>query len=436
MTTAGAPLDSSTAQAAPTPSVRRRILVAATLGTLFDGADFAIFLIFLVPLAKHFHVSVLTMSGIQATSYVAGIIGGILFGAMADRRGRRPALAAAVAIFSVFTLATALVPNVTWLLVVRVFAGIGLGGESGVAFSLINEAHPGRGSKRGARSGWLQSMFIFGNFLAFGVFQLTSHFYGQDAWRWAYGYLGIAAVLALAVRLWMPESPHWLRQRNQSGEKPPAVSATVRELISPPLRRPILISTLMMTAAFFGAYAVISYAPSMWQQSFGLPAGVVAQLGYAGSITAIIGYLTNGYLSDIIGRRAAFVAFGVLGTVAYILFGTVTLGFHVTPTSASIWASPVFVVFLLVELGYGYHGAQGVWLSELFPTRVRATAQNVVYYVGRALGAGLAPFLALLVAQGVGQDFRLAITLGVLGAAGTALVALKLPETRGKPLKL
>jgi MFS family permease len=436
MSATGAPLDSDTAQAAPIPSVRRRILLAATLGTLFDGADFAIFLIFLVPLAKHFHVAVLTMSGIQATSYVAGIVGGVLFGALADRRGRRLALAAAVGIFSLFTLATAFVPNVTWLLLVRVLAGIGLGGESGVAFSLINEAHPGSNSKRGARSGWIQSMFIFGNFLAFGVFQLTSVLYGQDAWRWAYGYLGIAAVFALAIRLWMPESPHWLRLRKESGEKPPPVGVTVRELVSPPLRRPILISTLMMTAAFFGAYAVISYAPSMWQQSFGLSSGLVAQLGYAGSIAAIIGYLTNGYLSDIIGRRAAFVAFGVLGTLAYILFGTVTLGFDVIPTSASIWASPVFVMFLLVELGYGYHGAQGVWLSELFPTRVRATAQNIVYYVARALGAGLAPFLALWVAQRFGQDFRLAITLGVLGAAGTALAALKLPETRGKPLTL
>jgi MFS family permease len=303
VTSTGAAPVSSVGGAELTSGRRRRILTFATLGTLFDGADFAIFLIFLVPLARHFEVSVLTVSAIHATSYIAGIAGGMIFGVLADRRGRKPALTAAVAMFSIFTLATAFAPDLGWLLVLRVLAGIGIGGESGVAFALINEAYPGSTSKRGARSGFVQTIFIFGNFLAFGIFQLTSHLYGDDAWRWAFAYLGLAGVLAFFVRFWMPESPQWLRLRAAGAEPARGRISPFRELASPPLRRSVMLAIVLMTTAFFGAYAVISYAPSMWQQSFGLPAGVVAQLGYAGSVAAILGYLLNGYLPDLIGHR-------------------------------------------------------------------------------------------------------------------------------------
>lgn len=421
-----------------TTSARRRIVASATLGTLFDGADFAIFLIFLVPIATYFDVPVLAVILINATSYVVGIAGGILFGLLADRKGRRVALSAAIATFSVFTLASAFAPTIWWLLVLRVLAGIGIGGESGVAFALINEVLPSRRSRRGALSGAVQTMFIFGNFLAFAIFSLTTTHWGTEAWRWAFALLGIGGFLSFAVRYWMPESPQWLAaQRVRSEARVEESSmAVLREILAPPLRTRAVRCSLLMATAFFGAYAIISFAPSMWLKSYGLPAGVVAQLGYAGSAAAILGYVINGVLSDYIGRRRSFVLFGVLGTIAYVLFGLTTVTGWGTITATSYWTSPVLLVFLLAELGYGYHGSQGVWLSEMYPTRVRATAQNLVYYIGRAIGAGLAPVVALWVAQRLGGDFRLAITFGVIGAAGTALMALTLPETKGSDLTL
>ncbi len=420
-----------------TAGQRRRVVAFATMGTLLDGADFAIFLVFLVPIATYFDVSVLTISAIHATSYVVGIVGGLLFGILADRRGRRVALAGAIATFSVFTLLSAFVPNPLWLLIARVLAGIGIGGESGVAFALINEAYPGRSSRRGLRSGLVQTMFIFGNFLAFGVFQFTTALYDDDAWRWAFFYLGCAGVLAFFVRLWMPESAEWQRARQLCGDDSGQQSTRriFAELLQGALLRRVLLSTALMSMAFFGAYAVITYAPSMWQAVYDLAPQTVAMVGYIGSIAAIIGYTLNGFLSDYIGRRRAFLLFGVVGAAAYVLFGLVALVVQPSVVAATIWVSPVFFSFLLMQFGYGYHGSQGVWLSELYPTRVRATAQNLVYYVGRAVGAGLLPLLGLAVAESLGGDFRLAIAFGVIGAAGTALAALTLPETKGTDLR-
>jgi MFS family permease len=414
--------------------VRRRIVTAATLGTLLDGADFAVLLIFLVPIAHYFGVSVLTVTLIHATSYIAGIAGGIIFGTIADRRGRRIALSGAVALFSAFTLAAAFSPSIWWLLVLRVLAGIGIGGESGVAFALINETLPGRRGRRGALSGAVQTMFILGNVLALVLFAVTTPLAGPEAWRWAFGVLGICGVLAFAIRFAMPESPQWLQQAQTRHDARPSSREVLGEVLRPPLRKTTIRTALLMTTAFFGAYALITYGPSMWLQSYHLPAGVVAVIGYAGSAAAILGYLLNGALSDWIGRRGAFVVFGVIGTLAYVAFGLTTVTGWGRIEATAYLTSPVFFAFLAAQFGYGYHGSQGVWLSELYPTRVRATAENLVYYVGRGIGAGLAPVAALSLAQAVGADFRLAITLGLVGAAGTALVALTLPETRGRPL--
>lgn len=428
-------------QVAPTmpglnPSTRWRIGTSATLGTLFDGADFAVFLIFLVPISHTFGVTVLTVTLVQATSYVAGIAGGVAFGLLADRRGRRLALSLSIAVFSVFTLASAFSPNIWWLLVLRILAGIGIGGESGVAFALINEVFPDRGNRRGTVSGSMQTMFIFGNFIGYALFSWTTTTWGAEAWRWSFALLGVGGLVALAARYSMPESPQWLATRTDPTLEAPSGSAVMREIFGPQLRTRTVKTTLLMTSAFFGAYAVITYAPSMWQKTYHLPAGAVAHIGYAGSVAAILAYFLNGVLSDHIGRRRSFVVFAVIGVLAYVAFGLVTVTGWGTVSAATYWGSPVFWVFLFAEFGYGYHGSQGVWLSELYPTRVRATAQNLVYYVGRGIGAGLLPLLALWIADQLGSDFRLAITFGVVGAAATAMAALTLPETKGRTLQL
>ena len=96
-----------------------------------------------------------------------------------------------------------------------------------------------------------------------------------------------------------------------------------------------------------------------------------------------------------------------------------------------MWTSLPFFGFVLMELGYGYLGVQGSWLSELYPTYARTTGQNFVYYVSRAVGAGIAPLLALSIAVKMGFDVRMAISLGVIGSVMTMVVSRFLPETCG-----
>ncbi|MDI3299675.1 MAG: MFS transporter [Bacillota bacterium] len=432
---------STVAETAPyARSERLRILFFALLGTVFDGADFTIFIYEMAPLARYFGTSLARLSWVQAASYVAGVAGGLLFGALADRRGRRLGLTLTVATYSLFSLASAFAPDLGSLLLLRVLAGIGIGGESGIAFAYISEAYPASRNRRGVLGGLLQSMFLAGGFVAAWLYAFTSERYGVEGWRWAMGYLGLVAVLAVAIRLGMPESRLWLASRAAAGSDPAAgreglpsggrrAVAMIAEILRGRTGRRTALATTMMVAAFFGGYAVATFAPAMWTAVFGLQASQVALLGYVGWLAAIAAYLVGGALADALGRRRSFVAMGLFGLLGYVLFLFVGPLLRLPAAAASLWTSWPFLAFVWLQAGYGYFGVQGVWLSELYPTHGRATAQNFVYYVARALGAGVAPAAALALAQALGQDVRAAIALGGVGTLVALLLARALPET-------
>ncbi len=427
----------SVAGSIPAYNRRQRVTIVALAFscTVLDGADFTVFLYFMAPLAAHLHVSLVELSSIQASSYLIGIVGGIVFGRFADRRGRRAGLFVTVLLFSIFTSVTAVVNSYEMLFLVRVLAGIGIGGESGIAFAYVNEAFPGKEQRRGLASGLLQSMFLAGALLAAWIYRGTAGL-GEDAWRWAFGTLGAIGLICAVATLFMPESQLW-RERMQMRPTAGAMGAkpvSMRQLLSGPLGKRMLIASALLSASFYGSYAVYTYGPAMWQSVYHLNARQVGNIGIVSSVLGAISYITGGFLADAIGRRRAYLVTTALGVLAYVVFGAalyVTSGDMVAPRTFWIMLSAYF----LLHMGYGYFGVQGVWLSELFPTEVRTTAQNAVYYIGRAIGAGGAPILGLLIARGLGWSVAEAVAFGAVGAIAAAMLCRLLPETRGQELQ-
>lgn len=414
------------------------ILAFAFLGTVFDGADFAIFLIFMAPLAAYLHVTLVDMAYIQASSYVIGILGGLLFGSLADRRGRRFGLAATVLVYSIFTLLTAFTTSYAELFVIRLLAGIGIGGEAGIAFSYVNEAFPAPRDRRGLASGLLQSMFLVGSSVAAWIYATTSAHWGPEAWRWAFGLLGAVAILAAAMRLFMPESRLWLADRARAAREGGEAASSVPAIAM--FRRgralTVVVATLMLGFSFYGAYAVNTYSPAMWQTVYKVPAAMVGKLSGFGTLAGGAAYIIAGALSDALGRRSAYTLMAGIGVVAYALFLLSILGWLGAndPAGPQGWLSPVVIAFFLTQIGYGYFGVQGVWLSELFPSGMRTTAQNFIYYGGRALGGGAAPVLGLLAARAIGLGTEFAVGFGLVGVLGALILCRFLPESRGRAL--
>jgi SHS family lactate transporter-like MFS transporter len=416
----------------PPPYTRRQrvmILIFSCLGTFLDGMSFAIFLFFLAPIAAYFHTSLVNIGLIQALSYIAGILGGFLFGVLSDRRGRRIGLIASIALFSGATLLSGIAPNFEILLVLRIVAGIGIGGESGVAFAYLMESLD-KNAKRGAASGALQAMIVVGGLASTFLFVQTSTHFGADAWRWAFIILGSVGVISLIMRLFMPESRTWLEARNAQLEtrtRAEPLGTTMKRLVSVRMLQTIL----LMTFAFFGAYAFSTYSTAFMQTTLHLDPASVGNLNYLGQVLALIAWFGGGLLSDRMGRRGAFSLLTVVGTVFYVYFAAVNI-----VSGNALTGGITLLISGLIPLfaASGYFGVQGAWLSELFPTEIRSTAQNLSYYIGRGLGAGVMPFLGLLLATQLGLGVGFALGLGIIGTIGALIVARTLPETKGKEL--
>ena len=412
------------------PGERRAVLVFSLLGTALDGADFAIFILFLAPLAAYFHLSILAVDAVQAGSYVAGIAGAWLFGVLAGRAGRRWGLAATMALYSLASLAAAFSPDYTVLFALRLIGGVGLGGELGIALSSLNEAWPSQ--RRGVLSALLQGMFLVGSALATVLFAVCSARFGPAGWRWGLGLLGSGALVAAVVRRWMPESRVWTASRGGSEQR-----AVLGSILRQPRWRGLTVRLLgLLTAISFTAYAVETFLPTAWITVYRLPLGTVDTLVFLGLAVIFVAYLLFGRLSDARGRRtAAFDAavFGAVGFAAFALLLGVGWDRGSLPGRLPLGTTAVFLWMLAAAAPYA---VQGAWLSELFPTDIRAAAVNFVYYVGRAVGGGLAPLGALALAQALGGDVRLAMELGLLGTVAVALLVRGLPETRGQPLPL
>ncbi len=233
-------------------------------------------------------------------------------------------------------------------------AGIGIGGESGIAFAYLNEAFHGGKNHRGLFCGALQTMFIFGGLIGALLFHFTSVVYGREAWRWAFGYLGLVVLVAVAILKFMPESKLWLASRNQK-----KVGIPIVDIFRKGMGRTTLWGTVLMTFGFFGCYGILTFAPTLWTSAYGFSAPSVAKLNYVGITLAIIAYLVGGWLADVLGRKNSFTLTALVGTIGYLFFMLVDRIFKFPAHEATVWTSLPFFGFVLMELGYGYFGVQG-----------------------------------------------------------------------------
>jgi SHS family lactate transporter-like MFS transporter len=297
---------------------RYTILFFAFVGTIFDGADYSIFIQFIVPISKYFQTSFTSIMVIQSASYLTGIAGGILFGHLADRYGRRLGLSVTVALFSLGTLASALSPNYTWLLIFRIVTGLGIGGESGIAYAYLNEAWPSK--RRGAVNSLMHCMFIVGSFISIVLYKVTVIRYGANAWQYAFAYLGAIAVLGALIRIFMPESKMWLALKEQ-GSKAALVRTSIKDLFAPELRRTTILMLFVITGGFFGSYSVITFGPSTWIGIYKIGPANFAIIGYWATLATMSAYFLSGSISDKVGRKRAYMTAALVGTAGYLFFG-------------------------------------------------------------------------------------------------------------------
>jgi len=327
----------------------------------------------------------------------------------------------------VFTAACGLSRGVTELATFRFLLGLGMGGEWATGAALVAETW--RAEHRAKALGLMQSGFAAGYAVAALIAELVMPRFG---WRVVF-FVGVfPALLTLWIRRHVDESPLWLERRLQRDPKDPPygnpAAARARDAAS---SRPayylkmVLVTLAMNSAALFAWWGLFTWIPAylaLPQARGGRGLGITASSKWIliMQLGMWLGYVTFGFLSDALGRKATYVGYLLLAAALAPLYA------RAGSAQALLALGPLLAFF-----GTGHFTGFGIITAELFPTSFRASAMGLTYNFGRALSAG-APFAigAIAARRGLGSAFW----ISALGFLVAALLALALPETRNRSL--
>ncbi|WP_369187566.1 MFS transporter [Streptomyces sp. R08] len=400
----------------------RRAFAGAFGGYALDSYDYFTLPLSMVALAAYFGLDSGQTGLFTTVTLVVSAVGGAIAGVFADRVGRVKALMITVITYAVFTVACGFAPNYETLLVFRALQGLGFGGEWAVGAILVAEYATAK--HRGRTLGAVQSSWAVGWALAAVVYTLVFSFLGDDlAWRVMFWTGALPALLVLWVRRRVHDAPEATAVREQNTQKGSfAAIFKPGTADTPGLLRTTVFAGLLSTGVQGGYYTLATWVPTYLKTERGL--SVVGTGGYLTFLIsgAFLGYLTGGYLTDVLGRKRNIWLFALLSAICILVYTHIPSGAN---TLLLVLGFPLGFCMSAIFSGFGSY------LSELYPTALRGTGQGFTYNTGRAVGAVFPTLVGFLAdSWGVGG----ALVFGAIGYGIAALALLGLPETRGKEL--
>ncbi len=357
-------------------SAQRRTFLACFLGWTLDAFDFFVLTFCLHAVATDFHVSAMTVTKSLFWTLCMRPIGALLFGALAERYGRRRVLMINILCFSAFEIASAFAPTFGIFLATRALFGIAMGGEWGVGAALAMETLPIEG--RGFFSGLLQEGYVTGNLLAAALYGLVfPHLHGSGYaanWRLLFCLATVPTLLVFYLLLGVTESPVWLAGRHQSASQQHSASAL---LVSVKRFFPtFLILTALMTCFASFSHGTQDLYPTLLQRDYHLSPQTTSSVAIVGNLGAFFGGLTFGALSEKLGRRRMIVTAALLAIPAIPLWAW--------SHTAVLLACGGFLMQFMVQ---GAWGIVPVHLNEMSPGPVRAIFPGLTYQLGNLCAA-------------------------------------------------
>jgi putative MFS transporter len=380
---------------------------------MFDAADFALFGAALPPIAREFGLGP-AQSGLLATvGLIGAFVGALFWGTLSDYVGRRTAFSATIGIFALFTGLVAASWNVASLAVFRFLANFGLGGEVPVTATLGAEFSPGR--IRGAMAGNLLTAFPVGLIVA-ALLSLT--ILPTFGWRALFAVGIVPALLLFFVRRYMPESVRYLLSKGSVTEAEETVAHIERQALGrertsaemqsmPQLRPEVAVKTgvtvlelftegralrtvliwIVSFGFFWSSNGILFMLPTiLTQQGIPLSQAIAYQLVQA--IGGVFGYTACSFLIDRYGRRPVLFLYFFIGAFFHLWF------------AMSTGIATFIAAFLVGWVNPGVYGSTGVYVGELHPTHIRATAVGWFFGIGR-IGSFLVPtVVGIMIAYG------------------------------------
>ena len=424
----------------PLNSFHWKLLITSGLGWMFDAMDVLLIGFLVTPITKEFTLAPAQVGLVASAGFVGMFLGAAISGRLADRYGRRVVFQGTLVLFSVGAVLSALAPTFETLLLARIVAGLGLGGELPVVATLVSEFSPR--AQRGRMIVLLESFWAYGT-LAAGLVALFV--LPQFGWRGAFVVAALPALYVAYLRSALPESPRYLAQRGRTAEADAVVRrveragggalltlgaavaparstrTSIAELWSPAYVRRTVMLWILWFGITFTYYGIFLYVPSLLAAR-GLSEVRSNEFFFLSTIAQIPGYFSAAWLVERWGRKPTLVTY-LLGTAAAAyLFGNSGTG-----TDAFLYAA------LLSFFNLGAWAIVYTYSPELYPTAIRATGAGIAAAVGR-IGGIIGPFLTPVLVPTLGQSgvFALFMILLIVTALNVWLLA---EETKGRSLE-
>jgi SHS family sialic acid transporter-like MFS transporter len=401
------------------------VLLAAFLGWMFDGLEMGIFPLIARPALQQMQSAYgivddkfvgFWMGWVTAAFLLGAAGGGLLFGWLGDKIGRVRAMSAAILCYSIFTGLVYFASEPWHLAALRFIAALGMGGEWALGVALVMEVWPERHRPMLAGIIGAAANVGFALIACVGIFFAVT----QETWRLVVVVGALPAALTFLIRLFVPESERW---QHAAAAKP---TQPIKEIFSTPaLFRPLLMGTLLTSVVLIGTWGSVQWLPLWADQMAGaaLPKAK-AYTQFLSALGSIAGCLLGAWLGGLLGRRPAYflLCLASLLSCAWLFRGIDAYGLP--------FLTLTFVVGTVTAAFFGW---LPLYLPEIFPTRVRATAQGLAFNAGRILAAIGALQMGALMQTFHGSYAQAGAVITLVYAFGLVLVWFA-PETRGKPL--
>lgn len=392
-----------------------RIWLISLAGWMFDFYDLVLFSFLLVPIGHELALTPGQEATLLGVALGGSGIGGIVFGYLSDRFGRRQVMTWTILLYSVGTGLTGFATGFWSVLGFRLLTGLGVGGEWAVGHALLAESAPPH--MRGRASALLQAGEPIGVGLAAIMGFLVAPVIG---WRAVFFVSAASGLVAFVVRTHLPESHLWESQREERLSPLQALTLIVRyRLVGATLKGFVL--AVLKLGTYWTCY---TWLPKFLQTQMHQPIGRSALWMLTAQLGQFTGMLLFGYLADRHGRRLLFTLYSLL-TAASLY----PLAFHWQELLLHPWL--FWGAFLGLGLGSGCTAGFGALLAELFPTDIRNFAMGTTYNTARGVQF-FAPFLVsfFVASHGLAGGLGVPSTL----ALATATWVWTLPETRHRDL--
>ena len=412
---------SSSAPAHPSPNPPDQVngygwkaLAGSAVGYAMDGFDLLILGFMLSAISADLQLSPTQAGSLVTWTLIGAVAGGLIFGALSDVYGRIRVLTWTIVLFAVFTGLCAVATGYWDLLLYRTIAGIGLGGEFGIGMALAAEAWPAKHRARATSYvalGWQLGV------LAAAL--VTPALLPSIGWRGMFLVGVLPAIVAWVIRNRLHEPELFVKSTAKRRSPIDAFKLLFKDGRTTRTSFGIIVLTSVQN---FGYYGLMIWMPNFLSKQLGFSLTKSSMWTAVTILGMMAGIWVFGQLADRIGRKPSFLLFQAGAVIMVLTYS------NLSDQTMMLWAGAALGMFV-----NGMMGGYGALMSEAYPTEARATAQNVLFNIGRGIG-GFGP----VVVGSLVATYSFQIAIGLLAAIyviDMIATIFLVPELKGTELK-